>query len=181
MNAVDIPEGQETSYIMFLDSDDYLESTACEALYQTIVSEDGDIVSGSYTTINRKGVRKLNEWAWTITLTSPDMDKKTRKKRTKEILSNPDFKYVVTDLDEKPTVLGNSNIWCKIFKRSVIEDMRFPEDIVAQDSVFLLESFYRAEKIVFIRDIIVHYNNKRVKNENRSVSYEKTNKNLCGR
>ena len=59
--------------------------------------------------------------------------------------------------------------------------MRFPEDIVAQDSVFLLESFYRAEKIVFIRDIIVHYNNKRVKNENRSVSYEKTNKNLCGR
>ena len=170
-----------SDYIMFLDSDDYLESTACEALYQTIVSEDGDIVSGSYTTINRKGVRKLNEWAWTITLTSPDMDKKTRKKRTKEILSNPDFKYVVTDLDEKPTVLGNSNIWCKIFKRSVIEDMRFPEDIVAQDSVFLLESFYRAEKIVFISDIIVHYNNKRVKNENRSVSYEKTNKNLCGR
>ena len=147
-----------SDYIMFLDSDDYLESTACEALYQTIISEDGDIVSGSYTTINRKGVRKLNEWAWTITLTSPDMDKKTRKKRTKEILSNPDFKYVVTDLDEKPTVLGNSNIWCKIFKRSVIEDMRFPEDIVAQDSVFLLE-----------------------KNENRSVSYEKTNKNLCGR
>ena len=174
-------EKATSDYIMFLDSDDCLENTACEMLYNTIIAEDADIVSGSYTTINKKGVRKLNEWAWTITLTSPDLEKGTRKKMAKELLSAPDFKYVVTDLDEKPTILGNSNIWCKIYKRSVIEDMRFPEDIVAQDSVFLLESFYRADKIVFIKDIIVHYNNKRVKDENRSVSFEKTNRNLYGR
>lgn len=176
-------ENATADYVMFLDSDDYLENTACERLYDTITEENADIVGGSYTTENKKGVRKINEWAWTITLTSPDLKKDIRKKKTKEILSQPDFKFIIEDLNETPTILGNSNIWCKIYKRSLIEDNKivFPEDIVAQDSVFLLETFYNAKKIVFIKDIITHYNNKRNDTKDSSVSHLKSQKNLYGR
>lgn len=176
-------ENATAPYIMFLDSDDYYESTACERLYETIIKEDADIVSGSYTDENKKGERKLNKWAWAAILTSPDLDKKTREKISQEMISDSDFKFVVTDLNENPTILGNANVWTKIFKKSLIEDnsITYPEDIVAQDSVFLLESFYCAQKIVFITDVIVHYNNFRNKKENKSISHVKSKNNLYGR
>ena len=176
-------ENATAPYIMFLDSDDYLESAACEKLYETIIKEDADIVSGSFTKTDKDGTEKINRNVWASTLTSPDLDKKDRMKRTDELLSEPDFKFVVTDIDKNGHILGNANVWGKIFKRSLIMDnnIEFPEDIVAQDSVFLLESFYNAEKIVFIRDIIVHYNNRRNKTEDKSVTHVKSKKNLYGR
>jgi glycosyltransferase involved in cell wall biosynthesis len=177
--------GKATSeYIMFLDSDDYLDDNACKALYETIKDEDADIVSGSFTKKDKNGAESINYNVWASTLTPPDMEKKDRLKMAEEMLADPDFKFVVTNLDENGgCILGNSSVWTKIYKRSLIEDngIRFPEDIVAQDSVFLLESFYNAEKIVFIKDIIVHYNNIRNEDSDQSVSNIKSKNNLYGR
>lgn len=170
-------------YIMFLDSDDYLESSGCERLYETITEEDADIVCGSFTSKGKNGVRKFNRWLWVSTFTSPKLEKNIRIKEAQEIISKPNFKIAVTDLDENPEILGHYNVWAKIYRKSLIEDndIEFPEDIVAQDSVFLLESFFNAEKIVFIKDIIVHYRDDRKDDGNTSLTHAKSKRNLCGR
>lgn len=172
-----------SDYIMFLDSDDYLDKNSCKKLYETITEENADIVSGSYAVKNRKGAYEFNENPWILTLTSPKLDKEVRIKRTRKMLSDPDFKLVVTDLDEHKEIIGNPNVWGKIFKKSLIEDndIEFPEDIVAQDSVFLLESLLNAKKIVFIKDIIVYHDNRRNSKKDKSISYVKSKKNLYGR
>ena len=168
-------------YIMYLDSDDWLEENACEILYDEIIKEDADIVCGAFTKIIDDGSRQINYANWAATLTSPDEE--SRWKKTRDMVDDPNFKLVVTDLDKNPTILGNANVWAKIFKRDLIIDneLVFPEDIVAQDSVFLLESFFCAEKIVFINDVIVNYNNERTDLDSQSISHVKTNENLYGR
>lgn len=172
-----------SDYIMFLDADDFLEINSCEKLYETIIGEDADIVSGSYASKNRKGEFKLNINPWVFTLMPPELDKKVRIEKTKELLSEPDFKLVVTDLDEHKEIIANPNVWGKIFKKSLIEDndIQFPEDIVAQDSVFVLETILNAKKIVFIKDIIVYYDNQRDEDGDKSISHVKSKQNLYGR
>ncbi|WP_458403301.1 hypothetical protein [Methanobrevibacter sp.] len=86
-------------------------------------------------------------------------------------------------MDEHEEIIGNPNVWGKIFKKSLIEDndIEFPEDLVAQDSAFLLESLLNAKKIVFIKDIIVYHDNRRNRKKDKSISYVKSKKNLYGR
>ncbi|MBQ6511124.1 glycosyltransferase [Methanobrevibacter sp.] len=168
-------------YIMYLDSDDWLEENACEVLYDEIIKEDADIVCGAFTKISDDGTRQINHANWVATLTSPDEE--SRWQKTRDMVDDSNFKLVVTDLDKNPTILGTANVWAKIFKRDFIinNGLVFPEDIVAQDSVFLLESFFCAEKIVFINDVIVNYNNERTDLDSQSISHVKTNENLYGR
>jgi glycosyltransferase involved in cell wall biosynthesis len=172
-----------SDFIMFLDSDDLLVQNACEVLYDMILKEDADIVCGSYTKKNKLGVDEFNYGIWVSTLTDLSENYSTRLNKTKELLSDPNFKLTVTNLEDNGTVLGNANVWGKIFRADLIKEnnILFPEDIVAQDSVFLLESFYCADKIVFIKDVIVHYNNMRDDVDDKSISYVKSNKNLFGR
>lgn len=42
-------ETASSDYIMFLDSDDLLDKDACESLYNIMISEDADFVSGLIT------------------------------------------------------------------------------------------------------------------------------------
>lgn len=174
-------EHATAEYIMFLDSDDWLEENACEVLYESIVDEDADIVCGSFTKVNTDGIRDINYAGWTATLTSPDDS--NGHENAVEMVSDPDFKLVVTNLEKNPTILGNANVWGKIFTKDLIStnNITFPEDIVAQDSVFLFESFLNARKIVFINDIIVNYNNERSEIDDKSITYVKNKNNLYGR
>ena len=172
-----------SDYVMFLDSDDYLEENACETLYRVIQEENADIVSGSFTKKDENGIDVFNYAGWVSTLTDPNEDYSIRFKKTKEILKYSNFRFVVTNIKDNGYILGNSNVWAKIFRTDLIKDKNilFPEDIVAQDSVFLLESFFNANKIVFIKDVLVRYNNQRSDVEDKSISHVKSNKNLLGR
>ena len=171
-------ENAAAPYVMFLDPDDWLSQDSCRVLYETIVGEDADIVGGSYTFV-KDGVRQINRKEWITILTPPDMDENQRQRQAYEMFDDPNFRYVITDLEKNGHVLSCSNVWGKIYKKSMISEngIEFPEDIVAQDSVFLLESLYNAGKIVFINDITAHYNNRKGK----SVSKTKSISNLYGR
>lgn len=172
-----------SDYVMFLDSDDYLEKNACEILYNVVQEENADIVSGSFTKKDEDGTEIFNYGGWVSTLTDPNEDYSIRLEKTKEMLDNSNFRFVVTNIKNNGHILGNSNVWAKIFRTNLIKDnnILFPEDIVAQDSVFLLESIFNANKIVFIKDVLVRYNNQRVDINDKSISHIKSNKNLFGR
>lgn len=172
-----------SEFIIFLDSDDYLERNACEILYNKIIETDADIVCGGHTIFDSHSKETFDIHLWICTLTNPYDTWNNRVNTTKKILSNSNFELIVDDLYEHPSIIGAFNVWSKIFKKSLINNnkIRFPEDRVAQDSVFLLESFYNANRIAFIKDIIVHYNNIRNDANDSSISHVKNQKNLEGR
>lgn len=63
-------------YIMFLDSDDYLMDNACEMLYNEIIKEDIDVVSGC---LSFDGSNPVD--LWMCILTDPHDSTKIRKKK----------------------------------------------------------------------------------------------------
>ena len=162
-------------YIMFLDPDDLFTDDACRILYDEIIKEDCDIVTGVHTVdgINVYPNLLLN------TLTNPNEDMNTRLQQINKIIHNNDFSLKLNSIDDYPSFIANSNIWTKIFKKSLIENnnITFPEKIPAQDSVFLLNTFLNAKGIKFINKIVYKYEI----NRETSVSHKFSEENLLNR
>ena len=76
-------------YIMFLDSDDYLMDNACEILYNEIIKENIDVVSGC---ISFDGSNPFVD-LWMCILTDPHDSTEIRKKTTEKIFSANGNKY----------------------------------------------------------------------------------------
>jgi glycosyltransferase involved in cell wall biosynthesis/chaperonin cofactor prefoldin len=133
-----------SDYLMFLDPDDYYAADACELLYNKITKEDVDIVLGTFTLTDEKtGKRRLaHEFA--------------KKDGNNEIIAK-------TINDYKTLLCSSPSVWAKIFKRNLIEQnkIRFPEYLPAQDFVFITNALLKARGIIFINQVIVHYNNDR--------------------
>lgn len=142
-------------YIMFLDPDDLFTNDACEILYNEILKEDCDIVTGVHTIdgINVYPNLLLN------TLTNPNEDMNSRIQQINKIIHNRDFSLKLNSIDDFPPFIANSNIWTKIFKKTLIENnnIKFPEKIPAEDSVFLLNAILNAKGIKFINKIVYKY------------------------
>ena len=153
-------------YIMFLDPDDLFTDDACEILYDEILKEDCDIVTGVHTVdgINVYPNLLLN------TLTNPNEDMDTRFEQVNKIIHDSDFSIKLNSIDDYPSFIANSNIWTKIFRKSLIENnnIKFPEKIPAEDSVFLLNAILNAKGIKFINKIVYKYKIDR----NDSVSHK---------
>ena len=110
-------------YIMFLDSDDYLELTACEELYEKAEKDNLDLVVCDFYKLYENG--------------------------TREDISLPSFKN--TTLKKTPELLTDINLapWNKIYKRDLIvkNNIKFVEDLKYEDTPFVAECFDRAKKI----------------------------------
>lgn len=125
-------------YIMFLDSDDYLELDACEKLYTKASSQKLDLVICDYYKLYEDGRR--------------------------ENVELPSFKN--TTLKESPNLLLDINLapWNKIYKRDLIvkNNIKFVEDLKYEDAPFVSECFDKAKKIgkvdAMLNAYIIHGN-----------------------
>ena len=125
-------------YIMFLDSDDYFTETACETLYDKISSNSSlDIVLGGYTNILTGGYKEKN-----FKLAYKDED---------EIC----YDNTTNSLD---LIRLNPAISAKIYKRDMLlnNNIKFKEDIPAQDLVFVLEAIFASNKILSLNKFNVY-------------------------
>lgn len=141
--GIDIATGK---YIMFLDSDDFLEKNACELLYKAIEKVNTEYVMGNYIYTTFEG----EKWD------SPMFD----------IQEN--FEVTITDY-KKSFFVMNSVVWNKIFKRDFIETnkLRFAEGALAEDAIFTSFLYTHTDKGYFIKDVILNY---RQNKENVSIS-----------
>ena len=109
-------------YIMFLDSDDYLEVNACEVLYKKIDKEMLDLVVCDF-------YRVVND--------------------SKIIEKIASFKN--TSLKDNPNLLLNVNLapWNKIYRSDLIKDnkIKFIEDLKYEDAPFVALSLLKSKKI----------------------------------
>lgn len=119
-------------YIMFLDSDDYLEKNATKLMFDKAFSTNSDLVICDYYKV---------------------------KEDVKEEQNLTDFK--TTTLEKTPNLLYDINLspWNKIYKSSLIKEnnIRFVENLKYEDVPFVAEALDKAKKITKLNRCLNYY------------------------
>lgn len=123
-------------YILFLDSDDYIEHNTVELMYKKIIKEKSDIVCCGFNRI----------------------DDITSKVYSHEMMS---MKYDKLDIDKdnvEQLAFISPCPWGKLFKREVIINERFSDKpIAAEDLVYFLNIIPKIQQISFLKKELWHY------------------------
>ncbi len=120
------------SYIIYCDSDDWVEPRAYESLYQKALESKADIVTCGY----------FIEW---------------EKKGRTTIVPAPKFNSNSLSFDIGPQT---GSLWIKLIRRSLIDDYRLqvPEDINwGEDFCLSLEALLLSENIQYVNESFYHY------------------------
>ncbi len=125
-------------YLAFVDSDDEVEPTYCEVMYEKAVRDGNDIVICRYDQIeqNRQGTVFSRPITW-------------------KIIDKDNFRIVD---DKQLLVKMNLEVWNKLFKRELISKIEFPEGVrFSQDFQFVIEACCLAGNIGTVSQSLYHY------------------------
>lgn len=106
-------------YITFLDSDDYLPNDAIDNLYNLAQKNKLDLVVSDYYVDN------------------------------KNIKSEKIKSFPITNIKNNPNLIFDINLapWNKLYKKELIENIKFEENLKYEDAPFVIESIIKAKKI----------------------------------
>lgn len=122
------------NWVVFVDSDDWLEPTMIEDLLDVAISYDVDIASCAVNLINGKTANRT-EPTKEITLFSPD--------------------EAVFDLYRQKKI--RFEIWNKLWRKDVIGKKRFRKGHLCEEVDFDFDVFYKANKIAHIDKCLYNY------------------------
>lgn len=122
-------------YVLFVDSDDWLDPNACEELMLQLVEHDADAIHFGFIKEYESGQSYAQAIAEQPVITSPE--------KTLEM-------YAVRELEPM--------VWIYIYKVSSLGALRFQEGKIHEDEFFNLEYFASAPRKVVISDgLYYHY------------------------
>ncbi|MGN6711826.1 CDP-glycerol glycerophosphotransferase family protein [Anaerocolumna jejuensis] len=124
-------------YIMFVDSDDFIELDMAEKLYTKAITDNNDLVlCARYNVYEVPGKEEL------------------QKKEMKVFYMNQNYK-----MSERKFELVHASPfpWDKLFKRELLKDIRFPEGIRFEDLVLAFEVMAIAESIGVVPEPLYNY------------------------
>ena len=121
-------------YVTFVDTDDYVELNWAEKLYNAAKENDADLAVCAFERI----------------------DLKTGKVVSKDMTGFGNSTKIITK-DDDFMIFINPAPWNKIYKREKIKDLRFLPFRGFNDTMFLLSSYIKIEKVTFISDVLYHY------------------------
>lgn len=127
----------EGELIGFVDSDDYIEENQFEVLYSNLIKYNADISVCGY---------HINEESRV-----PSNSREVSRDDVLKLLATGDYKYGV--------------LWNKLYKRSVIADIKMPHFNCCEDLTFNYFVFKNAKKIAECDDRLYHY----MQNESSTV------------
>ncbi len=116
-----------SGYIVFVDSDDYVDSRYLEILYQAAIKYDADLVASS-------------------NLNVPDGSRPPAVEKTE-----PVFEIVTTEEAYRRILLGrvvNVTVWANIYRKSVLENVCFPVGEIYEDNAALSQILDGCGRIV---------------------------------
>lgn len=123
--ALDLISGE---YVLFVDSDDFVESEYIEFLYALLKSCDADISICSSKFLN-ENYEVLKKKVW---------------KFEKKELNNREALFELLH-----TKYFSCEPWDKLFKSSLFEDIRFPKGKIFEDLGTVYKVFLKSSKVVF--------------------------------
>ncbi len=124
-------------YILFVDSDDFIEPDMCEKLYEKAMKDNNDIViCGRYNVYEREHIGEQ------------------KKEITGTFLINRNFK-----LQENKYELAHISPfpWDKLFRRSILDGLEFPENMRFEDLVLVFEACCKANSIGVVEEPLYNY------------------------
>lgn len=136
-------------YILFLDSDDWLNSEFVEKLYFVSKRYDADVV-----TCRSKDVF-VNESVAGEYIGTGDTKSFSGEKALCELFKNEEIRF---------------ELWNKLIKKSVISETRFIENQIYEEIYFEKEIFFKMNKIVFLDETLHFYLKNREGNTNSNFS-----------
>ena len=119
-------------YIMFVDSDDWVELEFCELPYRAAIENDADIVAFQY-------------WH--------HMDDRMEKLGAKDCEGLKDNQTAVWIVCRG----ANTAAWNKLYRKSCIANYRFPVGKYYEDSVFTTTLIHMAQRVYFMETPLYHY------------------------
>ena len=133
-------------YILFVDSDDYLEENMIENMIENLKTQKAQVVQCEYNEVDEDG----------------KIIKSIHNSKLKAVENSYD---IVQEFLERNITIS---LWNKIFSKSVLENIYFDEEIHHyEDKLFILRVLLQCNKISYLNEPEYNY----VKREN-SVSYD---------
>lgn len=134
--GIEIATGE---YIVFVDSDDWLDLDMIEILYNLLIETDADIAECSYRNLYSDGIKE--ETKCTAEVVEGD--------REFALEGMLDWKYF------KPIACN------KLYKREVIGDIRYPIGKIHEDEFTTYKYFYNAKRLVYVDVAKYNYDRQR--------------------
>ena len=126
-----------TDYIGFVDSDDWIEPTMYEHLYEKAIKYDCDLVSCKFKRVYEEG--------------SP-------MGRTGK---DDQLYFIETEQDRKRFIIDGleGGIWCNLYKKSTIleNELMFPERITYEDNLWLPVLLLYVNRVYILEEYLYHY------------------------
>jgi CDP-glycerol glycerophosphotransferase len=124
-------------FVLFVDSDDFIEPDMCEKLYNKAVKDNNDIVvCGRYSVYEKERIKQYKK-------------KIVRTQLLNENFKLAEHKYELAHLSPFP--------WDKLFRRSLLSGMNFPEGIRFEDLVLIYELACKAGSIGVVEEPLYNY------------------------
>lgn len=130
----DLLDAATGDYVLFVDSDDWIEQNMIEIMLNKSLSSQADLVGCSHYNTRVDGTEEINHVKY-----SESKDETLRRVITYRICTE---------------------LWKLLIKRSIIEDngLRFNSGVnIGEDYLFSIQLFHYALKFVFVPDALYHY------------------------
>lgn len=148
-------------YVAFCDHDDYVAPNMYETLYRCAVSRELDLVCSPAVIVRNSGERQMEDYPSLL----PESLPFSILKGAVGTSSND---------DELKNFSSSGAIWCKLFKRSVIEEynLRFVDTkkLTAEDLLFLMEYAYHSRRAGQVCEPL-YYHVQEIGNTGATLSY----------
>lgn len=127
------------NYVVFVDSDDWIDSDMIETLYKVLKDNGADIAECSYRNLFCDCIKEETECNAEIVVGDAKF----------ALESMLDWKYF------KP------NAWNKLYSRKVISNVRYPKGKLHEDEFTTYKYMYNAEKLVYVDVSKYNYDRRR--------------------
>ena len=130
-------EKATADFIMFIDNDDKYDVDICKNLYETITSEDADIVCCNKVYVDQ--ISNINEQIG--------------------FLQGIEKNNKVYIYDDNLLFFDSITVWNKIYKKDLIEknNLKFIDNTVGDDFAFTMDYYLNSNKLVYLKNYHGYY------------------------